>query len=431
MCSYGSFAKGAGGAMNANLRKKADQEPDRPRGLSKLEKRIGLSTRQEDIDFVVTAQKGLIDTLGDILAHQIGDARRPTCRDVIVRIGSRASGKPSSALHEASKHGHADCCRLLIEQGAQVNFKLELSRVLIPLHLAKTTQVCQVLLRAGSYSKRQRSDKRLPDMAQYQRTQKREDVAVLIDEWNIAASKKRGRRINARQNLQMIWDRLNGMVVGLKRIRQFQMEFTEKFYSPDYGGFMKVGKARFNEFAIAAAASNRPTTTTTTESIESITTTTESTESTESIEKEIPQLMSSEVGHSNQVKVEPIVEVMCGGSGLKAALLLRQAQRCFPVEAQKPHVLSPKRKIIVDPRIEIVSKENEVDNNVVVHQVAPERVKEKLRPIVLQPPLPTVGLVLPSSSAKCIAHPTIEQFLESWYSFRKNAIIEEIFGNKI
>ena len=249
MCSYGSFARNAGGTMNPNLRKKADQEPDRPRGLNLLEKRLGLSTRKEDLEFVITAQKGLVDSLGDILAHQIGDRRRPSSINVIVRVGSRASGKPSSALHEASKHGNVECCRLLLDHGASVNLKLELSRVVIPIHYAKTPQVCQVLLEAGSFSKRQRSDKRLPDMASYARTQKREEVAAVIDEWNVQLKKKMGRRKRARANLQMIWDRLNGMVIGLRRIREYQLQFTEKFYSPDYGGFMKVAGARFHKMA--------------------------------------------------------------------------------------------------------------------------------------------------------------------------------------
>jgi len=318
MCSYGSFAKNAGGAMNSNLRKKSEQEADRPRGLSLLEKRLGLSTREEDVAYVLTAQKGLVDSLGDILAHQAGDNRRPSSLDVVVRIGSRASGKPSSALHEAAKHGHAGCCRLLLDHGALVNFKLELSRVLIPLHYAKTPQVASTLLEAGSYSKRQRSDKRLPDMASYARTQKREEVAVVIDEWNEQLKQKLGRRRLARANLQLIWDRLNGMVVGLRRIRQFQREFTEKFYSPDYGGFMKVGAARFECMAGTATVNVVGE-----EEVVAVVK-----------EKEVVAVVAV-------VREETAVSMVVGGSGLKAAMLLRQAQRCFPVDGCAPHPVSP------------------------------------------------------------------------------------------
>jgi len=389
MCSYGSIAKGAGGAMNQNLRRKEDQEPDRPRKLNRLEKKLGLSTREEDVAFVITAQKGLIDTLGDILAHRPGDQRRPTDRNVVVRVGSRASGKPSTALHEAAKHGHADCCQLLIEHGCDVNFKLQLSRVLIPLHYAKTTQVCHVLLRAGSFSRRQRSDKRLPDMAKHARTQKREEVAIVIDEWNIAAQKKRGRRVHARVNLQMIWDRLNGMVVGLRRIRQFQLEFTEKFYSPDYGGFMKVGAARFEEFSSGQLQ----------------------------VEVE-PEILGPE-------DVKDMRE--CGaGSGLKAALLLRQAHKSFPIEQQKPIIASPliQRPVPTDPRN--VGDVGDVSGNGIEYPEIPSSDDFVSSPFACH----VTSLQSPPAPPSLPPLETVESFVDCWYVAKCNLILGNVCHKK-
>ena len=85
MCSYGSFAK-MGGAGAGFLRSKSEQRRDRPRRLSTKEKRLGVSLKRADVEFVAACKSGLIDTVGDILAHQ-GDARRPTSIDVVVRSG--------------------------------------------------------------------------------------------------------------------------------------------------------------------------------------------------------------------------------------------------------------------------------------------------------------------------------------------------------
>ena len=242
MCSYGSFAK-TGGAGAGFLRTEAEQKFNkRPRKLSAKERRMGLSLRPQDVALVTAAKKGQVDTVADILAHLSDDPaheRAPTSVDVVVRTGGRSqTNRPTSALHEAARHGHTDVCRVLLEAGgADPTKTLELGRVLTALHVCTSPDCARLLLEAGApcyYRQTLKSDSRIPDPSWYHRAQKRPDVADVVDEFKATLMRQRGRRIAARQRLQMVWDRLCGIVVGVKRIRVFQREFLERYYRPEH-----------------------------------------------------------------------------------------------------------------------------------------------------------------------------------------------------
>ena len=253
MCSYGSFAK-TGGAGYGLLRSKSEQKKDLPRRLSTKEKRLGVSLRKADVAFVAACKSGLVDSVGDILAHEEGDARHISSIDVVVRSGGRAqTSRLTTALHEAARGGHADVCAVLLNAGANPRMTLELGRVLTALHVARTPATAQILLDGHApsrYRQTLRSDSRIPDPSWYQRAQNRPQVAAVIDAFNEELLKRRGRRVAARSRLQMIWQRLQGMVIGIRFIRQYQIAWKERFYDPENGAFMRgIGAERFAFYA--------------------------------------------------------------------------------------------------------------------------------------------------------------------------------------
>ena len=260
MCSYGSFAK-MGGSGAGLLRSKGEQRKDRPRRLSTKEKRLGVSLRKADVAFVNACKGGLVDSVGDILAHQAGDARHVTSVNVVVRSGGRSqTNRLTTALHEAARGGHGNVCEVLLGAGADPRLTLELGRVLTALHVVTTPQAAQILLDGGApsqYRQTLRSDSRVPDPAWYQRAQKRPAVAVVIDAFNEELLKRKGRRVAARARLQMIWQRLQGMVVGIRFIRKYQIAWKERFYDPENGAFMRgIGAERFAFYAGGGANSD-------------------------------------------------------------------------------------------------------------------------------------------------------------------------------
>ena len=308
MCSYGSFAK-TGGAGAGFLRDRSQQRKDRPRKLSTKERRLGVSLRKADLEFVDACKKGLVDTVGDILAHREGEARRPTSVDVIVRNGGRAqTNRLTTALHEAARGGHANVCALLIENGANPKMTLELGRVLTALHVCTSPQCAQVLLDGGApsrYRQTLKSDSRIPDPAWYHRSQKRPLVAMVVDAFNEELMKKRGRRLAARERLQMIWSRLNGMIVGVRYIRRFQVAWKERFYDPDRGAFMKqVGAERF--YLLASKLER------------------------EGSAVQIPDCNSDENNVRNKTSGPETNEVFAAGHGIAAVHAIRQQKKKIP-----------------------------------------------------------------------------------------------------
>ena len=187
-------------------------------------------------------EDGLVDTIRDRLTGP--EELRPTNIDVCVRSGTRSQGnRITTALHAAAKGGHAETCRVLLESGATPSKRLELGRILTPIHVATNVAVVHILLDHGSIARS--NDPRVPDPAWYHRTQHREDIAAAIDEYNEIQKSKRQRRVVAKANLQRIWNRLVGMVVGIRRIRRFQLEYKERFYCPNSGKFVEIANQRF------------------------------------------------------------------------------------------------------------------------------------------------------------------------------------------
>jgi hypothetical protein len=242
MCSYGSFSR------NAKPPKRDPNAVEKPRGLSAYERRFGFSMETKDIQFVTYAKDGLRDSLEDCLRDN--SLSKPSSINCIVRVGGRSqTNKPTTALHVASQNGHVEVCRTLIEYGADPSRRIELSRVLTPLHLAASPEVVHVLLEGGATGRF--ADPRIPEPAWYHHQQNRHEVALAIEEYNQIQKDKRKRRKHALVRLQSVWDRLNGMVVGLNFIRQFQKDWKEKFYNPDNQasgcGFLHIGMKRFDE----------------------------------------------------------------------------------------------------------------------------------------------------------------------------------------
>eukprot|EP00944_MAST-04C_sp_MAST-4C-sp1_P005145 g5145.t1 len=236
MCSYGAFSR------NATAPKRDPNAPKIERRLTTYEKRHGVSLKRVDIQFVKMCEDGLVDTIRDRLAGP--EELRPTSIDVCVRSGTRSQGnRITTALHAAAKGGHAETCRVLLESGATPSKRLELGRILTPIHVATNVAVVHILLDHGSIARS--NDPRVPDPAWYHRTQHREDIAGAIDEYNEIQKSKRQRRVVAKANLQRIWNRLNGMVVGIRRIRRFQLEYKERFYCPNSGKFVEIANQRF------------------------------------------------------------------------------------------------------------------------------------------------------------------------------------------
>ena len=122
-----------------------------------------------------------------------------------------------------------------------------------------------------------------------------------------------------------------------------------------------------------------------------------------------------------------------GGSGLKAAILLRKAQRCFPIEQEVPHPLflktdAPKTDARVESsdesnaNVEVVLEVEEGPEITMLAQVEVDDITPK-EESESSPPPPSVKVHVPVHSTGGTEDMIVMTWVDGWYEEKCRQII--------